>query len=159
MARPPAPAWDSPLSRTSASLSRRPFHAGLCQDRRLARWRQHRRHGWTIGTRRALQIFLAEDNFSARQAHEWGLVARIVPAAELKAATRQFAERLSQNPPAAISGTKSLVYQAGVTSTRQQLDDEEKNIIAAMLTEDFAPPSRSSPARASETRPDARSSS
>jgi enoyl-CoA hydratase/carnithine racemase len=91
----------------------------------------------TVGTRRALQIFLAEDSFSAQQALEWGLVARIVPAAELKAATRKFAERLAQNPPAAISGTKSLVYQAAVTPARQQLDAEEANIIACMQTEAF----------------------
>ena len=83
----------------------------------------------TVGTRRALQIFLAEDSFSAQQAYEWGLVARVVPAAELKAATRKFAERLAQNPPAAIAGTKSLVYQAAVTPTRQQLDAEEEEII------------------------------
>jgi enoyl-CoA hydratase/carnithine racemase len=80
----------------------------------------------TVGTRRALQIFLAEDSFTAQQAHQWGLVARVVPAAELKAETRKFAERLAQNPPAAIAGTKSLVYQAAVTPTRQQLDAEEK---------------------------------
>ena len=66
----------------------------------------------TVGIRRALQIFLAEDSFSAQQAYDWGLVAKVVPAAELKAATRKFAERLAQNPPAAIAGTKSLVYQA-----------------------------------------------
>src|ERR1700694_4386417 len=29
----------------------------------------------TVGVRRALQIFLAEDSFSAQQAHDWGLVA------------------------------------------------------------------------------------
>jgi len=87
--------------------------------------------------RRALQIFLAEDSFSAQQAHDWGLVAKVVPAAELKAATRQFAERLAQNPPAAIRGTKSLVYQAATTPTKQQLDAEEKNIIDAMNTDDF----------------------
>ena len=91
----------------------------------------------TVGTRRALQIFLAEDSFTAQQAYQWGLVARVVPAAELKAETRKFAERLAQNPPAAIAGTKSLVYQAAVTPTRQQLDAEEKGIIEAMLTEDF----------------------
>src|SRR6266446_2019084 len=60
----------------------------------------------TVGVRRALQIFLAEDSFSAQQAQDWGLVAKIVPAAELKAATRQFAERLAQNPLAAIGSTK-----------------------------------------------------
>jgi enoyl-CoA hydratase/carnithine racemase len=91
----------------------------------------------TVGTRRALQIFLAEDSFSAQQAHDWGLVARVVPAAELRAATQKFAERLAQNPPAAISGTKSLVYQAAVTSTKQQLDAEEAKIIEAMNTDEF----------------------
>jgi enoyl-CoA hydratase/carnithine racemase len=91
----------------------------------------------TVGTRRSLQIFLAEDSFSAQQAYDWGLVAKVVPAADLKAATRTFAERLAQNPPAAIAGTKSLIYQAAVTPTRQQLDAEEENIIAAMLTEEF----------------------
>lgn len=91
----------------------------------------------TVGIRRALQLFLAEDSFSAQQAYEWGLVARVVPSAELKAATRQFAERLAQNPPAAIAGTKSLVYQAAVTPTRQQLDAEEAKIIEAMQTDEF----------------------
>jgi len=91
----------------------------------------------TVGTRRALQIFLAEDSFSAQQAHDWGLVAKVVPEAELKTATRQFAERLAQNPPAAIGGTKSLVYQAALTPIKQQLDAEEEKIIEAMQTEDF----------------------
>jgi enoyl-CoA hydratase/carnithine racemase len=91
----------------------------------------------TVGVRRALQIFLAEDSFSAQQAYDWGLVAKVVPAVELKAATRQFAERLAQNPPAAIAGTKSLVYQAAVTPTRQQLDAEEEKIIYAMHTDEF----------------------
>src|SRR6476659_6986974 len=91
----------------------------------------------TVGVRRALQIFLAEDSFSAQQAHDWGLVAKIVPAAELKAATRKFAERLAQNPPAAIGATKSLVYQAALTPTRQQLDAEEENIIDCMQSDEF----------------------
>ena len=91
----------------------------------------------TVGVRRALQIFLAEDSFSAQQAQEWGLVARVVPAAELKAETKKFAERLAQNPPAAIGNTKALVYQAAVTPTKQQLAAEEEKIIDAMRTEDF----------------------
>jgi enoyl-CoA hydratase/carnithine racemase len=91
----------------------------------------------TVGTRRALQIFLAEDSFTAQQAYEWGLVARVVPAAEIKAATRKFAERLAQNPPAAIRGTKALVHQATVTPTPQQLDAEKAKIIDSMHTEEF----------------------
>jgi enoyl-CoA hydratase/carnithine racemase len=91
----------------------------------------------TVGIRRALQIFLGEDSFSAQQAYDWGLVARVVPAEELKAATRQFAERLAQNPQATIAGTKSLVYQAAVTPIKQQLDAEEQKIIEAMQSEEF----------------------
>ena len=91
----------------------------------------------TVGTRRALQIFLAEDSFSAQQAHEWGLVARIVASAELKAATRKFAERLAQNPPAAIGATKSLIYQAAVTPTKQQLEAEAEKIVDCMHTDEF----------------------
>src|SRR5689334_13558343 len=91
----------------------------------------------SVGSRRALQIFLAEGSFSAAQAFAWGLVAKVVPAAELKTATRELALRLAQNPPAAISGTKSLVYQAAVTPTKQQLDAEEAKIIEAMQTDAF----------------------
>src|SRR3954451_647618 len=91
----------------------------------------------SVGPRRALQIFLAEDSFSAQQAYDWGLVAKVVPALELKAATRQFAERLAQNPIAAIGGTKALIYQAATTPVKQQLDAEEHKIIMAMNTEEF----------------------
>ncbi|HXI04864.1 MAG: enoyl-CoA hydratase/isomerase family protein [Bradyrhizobium sp.] len=91
----------------------------------------------TVGVRRAFQIFLAEDSFTAQQAYEWGLVAKVVPAAELKAETKKFAERLARNPPAAIAGTKALVYQAATASTKAQLDAEEVGIIECMQTEDF----------------------
>jgi enoyl-CoA hydratase/carnithine racemase len=91
----------------------------------------------TVGTRRAFQILLAEDSFSAQQAYDWGLVARVVPAAGLKAETRKFAERLAQTPTAAIAATKSLIYQAPVTPTKQQLDAEERKIIDCMQTDAF----------------------
>jgi enoyl-CoA hydratase/carnithine racemase len=91
----------------------------------------------TVGVRRALQIFLAEDSFSAQQGYDWGLVAKVVPATELKAATRELAQRLAQNSLAAIGGTKALVYQAPVTPTKQQLDAEEAGIIACMQTDEF----------------------
>src|SRR3954454_8607022 len=51
----------------------------------------------SVGARRALQIFLAEDSFSAAQAYDWGLVAKVVPATELKSATAELARRLAQN--------------------------------------------------------------
>jgi len=91
----------------------------------------------SVGARRALQIFLAEDSFSATQAYDWGLVAKIVPAAELKAATRELAHRLAQNAPAALAVTKALIHRAHVTPVEQQLDAERDAIIDCMHTEEF----------------------
>lgn len=90
-----------------------------------------------VGARRVLQIFLAEDNVTARQAYEWGLVARIVPAAELKAATRTLAERLAQNAPAAIAASKALIHRAHTTPIDEQLDAEKEAIIDCMHTDEF----------------------
>src|SRR5215475_984251 len=90
-----------------------------------------------VGIRRALQIFLAEDSFTAQQAHDWGLVAKVVPAAELKAATRDLALRLAQNEPAGLAATKALIHRALVTPIGQQLDAERDAIIACMHTEEF----------------------
>src|SRR3954469_5627157 len=91
----------------------------------------------TVGVRRALQIFLAEDSFSAQQAYDWGLVAKVVPAAELKAATRALAQRLAQNAPAAIAATKSLIHRAPTTPLQQQLDAEKDAIIDCMHSDEF----------------------
>lgn len=91
----------------------------------------------SVGPRRALQIFLAEDSFSAAQAYEWGLVAKVVPAVELKAATRELALRLAQNAPAGIATTKALIYSAPNTPVEQQLDAERDGIIDGMQSEQF----------------------
>src|SRR6202795_3918694 len=91
----------------------------------------------SVGTRRALQIFLAEDSFSAAQAFTWGLVAKVVPAAELKAATRKLALRLARNAPAALAATKTLIHSAHITPIEQQLDAERDAIIGCMQTDEF----------------------
>jgi enoyl-CoA hydratase/carnithine racemase len=89
-----------------------------------------------VGPRRALQIFLAEDNFSAAQALAWGLVVKVVPAVELKAATRELAQRLAQNTPAAIAATKMLIQRAPNNPIEQQLAAERDAIIDCMHTDE-----------------------
>jgi enoyl-CoA hydratase/carnithine racemase len=90
-----------------------------------------------VGARRALQIFLAEDSFSAVQAFYWGLVTKVVPAAELKVATLELAHRLAQNAPSAIAATKALIYRAPTMPIEQQLDAERDAIIDCMHTDEF----------------------
>jgi enoyl-CoA hydratase/carnithine racemase len=89
-----------------------------------------------VGPRRALQIFLAEDSFSAAQALQWGLVVKVVPAAELKAATRELAHRLAQNTTAAIAATKLLIQRAPINPIEQQLAAERDAIIDCMHTDE-----------------------
>src|SRR3954454_19162147 len=91
----------------------------------------------SVGARRALQIFLAEDSFSAAQAYQWGLVAKVVPPAELKTATHELADRLARNAPAALAATKALIHRAHITPTEQQLDAERDAIIDCMHTDEF----------------------
>jgi enoyl-CoA hydratase/carnithine racemase len=91
----------------------------------------------SVGPRRALQIFLAEDSFSAAQAYDWGLVVKVVPAVELKAATRELAHRLAQYAPAALATTKALIHHAHVTPIEAQLDAERDAIIDCMHTDEF----------------------
>jgi enoyl-CoA hydratase/carnithine racemase len=91
----------------------------------------------SVGARRALQIFLAEDSFSAAQAYQWGLVAKVVPPAELKTATRELAHRLAENAPAALAATKALIHRAHVTPIEQQLEAERDAIIDCMHTDAF----------------------
>jgi enoyl-CoA hydratase/carnithine racemase len=90
-----------------------------------------------VGMRRALQIFLAEDSFSAAQAFDWGLVTKLAPASELRAATREFAQRLAQNAPPAIAATKRLIQRAALSPVEQQLDAERDAIIECMHADDF----------------------
>ncbi|WP_315813018.1 enoyl-CoA hydratase/isomerase family protein [Bradyrhizobium sp. SZCCHNR2028] len=91
----------------------------------------------TVGVRRALQIFLAEDSFTAAQAYEWGLVAKIVPASELVAATDALAARLAQNMPAGLAATKALIHRAPTSAVEDQLAAERDAIINCMHTDEF----------------------
>ena len=68
---------------------------------------------------------------------QWGLVVKMVPAPELKAATRELALRLAQNAPSAIAATKRLIQHAPKNSIEHQLDAERDAIIDCMHTEEF----------------------
>jgi enoyl-CoA hydratase/carnithine racemase len=90
-----------------------------------------------VGARRALQIFLMEDSFGARQAEAWGLVNRVVPESELQAATRAIAERLAAFAPSAVAATKRLVYASPERPMAQQLEAEMTELIGCMRTDPF----------------------
>jgi enoyl-CoA hydratase/carnithine racemase len=89
-----------------------------------------------IGSRRALQLFLAEDDVSAQQAATWGLVTKVVAADSLKAETRAFAARLARNSRSAIAETKRLIHSPAA-SVEAQLDAEMNAVLRCLKTETF----------------------
>lgn len=88
------------------------------------------------GVKRALELFLAVDQFSATQAYDWGLITQVVPAPELQEATRQLAEKLARNTPAAIAATKAVIYRQA-QPVEPQLEAEMNAILGCMQTDAF----------------------
>lgn len=66
----------------------------------------------TLGRHRAFEILLGERQLTAAAAHEAGLVAAVVPADRLAAATQELGRRLAAGPVGAIGLTKRLVNAA-----------------------------------------------
>lgn len=62
-----------------------------------------------IGDRRAREMLFTCDEITARQALEWGLVNRVVPASELDAAVQALADKLIQKFPECLRYTKQQV--------------------------------------------------
>lgn len=61
---------------------------------------------WIAGQRRAREFIYFGDTIDAGTALAWGIINRVVPAAELMAATKEYARRLSLIAPEALSQTK-----------------------------------------------------
>lgn len=72
-----------------------------------------------IGMARAKRLLFGNEPMSAREALEAGLVAKIVPAAELEAAGLQKAHELARGPAAAIGLSKMLMARSFETGLNE----------------------------------------
>jgi enoyl-CoA hydratase len=62
-----------------------------------------------VGLRRAQELILSAVPFSAAEAHEWGLVNRVLPGPELMPAVLAVASRIAANAPVAVRQAKAAV--------------------------------------------------
>lgn len=90
-----------------------------------------------VGMRQALEIALLGDAFTAEDALRLGLVNRILPTAELDAATAAMAERLAAGPTVAYGAMKRLMRQSMERSLPEQLDAEQQAFARCAATSDF----------------------
>ncbi|MBD9676554.1 crotonase/enoyl-CoA hydratase family protein [Pseudomonas sp. PDM18] len=65
-----------------------------------------------IGLSRASELTLTGQTIDARQALDWNLVSRVVPAEELLPCAREIAEAIAANPPHAVRLAKRLMREA-----------------------------------------------
>jgi enoyl-CoA hydratase/carnithine racemase len=66
----------------------------------------------TIGHARAAELFFTGDTIDAQTALSWGLVSRVVPAAQLMEEARVLAGRICRQPPDALRMTKRMMRES-----------------------------------------------
>jgi 2-(1,2-epoxy-1,2-dihydrophenyl)acetyl-CoA isomerase len=79
-----------------------------------------------IGMARAKEVALFGDMWSAEEALAIGLVNRVLPVSEIDAFVDDWARRLADGPPLAISMTKSLLHASSNASMEQAVEDEAR---------------------------------
>jgi enoyl-CoA hydratase/carnithine racemase len=67
--------------------------------------------GRNLQRKHALEMLLTGDAIDARRAMEWGLVNKVVPAAQLASETEALARKLAAKPPATLAAGKRGFYQ------------------------------------------------
>jgi 2-(1,2-epoxy-1,2-dihydrophenyl)acetyl-CoA isomerase len=77
-----------------------------------------------IGLAKAKELVFFGDDLPAEEAHRIGLVNRVVPADQLQAAAREWAERLATGPTYAIGMSKRLLNRSLDVDMETAFDDE-----------------------------------
>ena len=90
-----------------------------------------------VGLRRALEIAMLGDTYSAQEAERLGLVNRVVPAAELDAAVQELAQRLAGGPTLAHGHMRRLMRASFDHDLPAQLAAEAEAFVACAHTADL----------------------
>lgn len=90
-----------------------------------------------VGYARAYEMAITADKIDAEQALEWGLVNRIVPAAQLSEITSAWARRLAEGPTLAYGLTKRAMYRSWDMSLAEALEYEAMLQDVAGQSHDF----------------------
>lgn len=91
-----------------------------------------------LGRKRALELVLTGDRLTAQQAMEWGLVNRVVPAAELDVATRVLADKLAGKSQAILGLGRRAFFTAEDLPLGQAVEFLASQLSLNVLTEDAA---------------------
>jgi enoyl-CoA hydratase/carnithine racemase len=90
----------------------------------------------TIGHARAAELFFTGDTIDAQTALSWGLVSRVVPAAQLMDDARALAARICRQPPDVLRMTKRMMREGQSVSFDTIMEMSAAMQSLAHLTED-----------------------
>lgn len=91
-----------------------------------------------LGPARAKALAMTGDALSAKQAEDWGLIWKTVPAEQLMDTARELAAQLASGPTQGIARTKKAIDAATVNSLDVQLDLEAQLQKACGESADYA---------------------
>jgi 2-(1,2-epoxy-1,2-dihydrophenyl)acetyl-CoA isomerase len=89
-----------------------------------------------VGVRRALELVITNRLLTAEEAREWGIVTKVVPAADLAREAVAFAQPLAQAATGALRAAKRLFREGFDESLETQLERETREIVEASRTAD-----------------------
>lgn len=89
------------------------------------------------GNARAMGMALTGEPVGARQAHDWGLIWKVVPDADLAAEAQALARQLASGPTAALVATRNAIRSSHGRSVSEQLDIELAGQIKLAGSEDY----------------------
>ena len=91
-----------------------------------------------VGHGRALLLNMSGDPISGRQAYEWGLVERVVPARELMDAALAIARTIAERSPHAVGVVKELAARTRDIPLADGLRQEADGFVRCLTSEDGA---------------------
>ena len=89
-----------------------------------------------VGIRRAMQIVLTNQQLTAAEAFELGIVNDVVPERELEERATDLAQRLAASAPRALAASKRLLWDGIGRSVEQALPDEARTVAELSGTAD-----------------------
>ena len=89
-----------------------------------------------IGWRRTAELVLLNPVLTAKEAHDLGIVTRVVPDAELDARATAIAEQLAAGPARAHAGIKRLLIESATSQLEEQMGRETETICSIAWSKD-----------------------